>query len=453
MDRLRSLPWLRLLPAAIALACLGCGEAPPPNVLLVTIDTLRADRMSAYGHARDTTPWLSELAADGVRFDRAYASSSWTAPSVVSLLTSLEPATHGIEHGHLKDRVIVEQEVIPDALPFWPELLRNAGYRTFGITANTHLYGRFGFARGFDRYECVGFLDADRVLEVLLGWRDEIADSQPWFVWIHLLDPHARYTPRAPWIGDWFPDYRREWQPLRHVLVPGSYKELGAAPGTRRFELVQALYDSEIRYSDEAIRVAATALNLSERDLVVVTSDHGEEFLEHDHFGHGVSLFEEVLRVPLLLRLPGLRHAGRVIDTPVAAIDVLPSVLDALDLPAPPELQGRSLLPLLEGDAAEEVAVSASLARFPYLGKDALIQGRWKLVKPRNSEERLLFDLESDPGEQTDVSERERERSEAMALALARRLEAARERRVEPGSVELSSEELEQLEALGYVPR
>jgi arylsulfatase A-like enzyme len=452
MARPRSRSRRRLLHAAIVLLAAGCGDAPRPNVLLVTIDTLRPDRMSAYGHQRDTTPFLAGLTAGGVRFDRAYASSSWTAPSLVSLLTSLDPPVHGIEHGHLKDRVIVEQEVVSERLPFWPELLRDAGYRTFGITANTHLYGRFGFARGFDRYECVGFLDAERVLEVLLGWREEIVDSKPWFVWLHLLDPHARYTPRAPWIGQYVPNYRKRWEPLRHVLVPGSYKELDVTPGSPRFELVQALYDSEIRYSDEAIRVAATALGLSDSDLVVVTADHGEEFLEHDHFGHGVSLFEEVLRVPLLLRLPGLAHAGRVVASPVGGIDVLPTVLDALDLPAPEGLQGRSLLPLIEGREREEVPVTASLARFPFLGSDALIEGRWKYVQ-RRSGQGLLFDLESDPAEQTDLSEREARRAEQMALALSRRLAAASELRVEPGSVELSPQELEQLEALGYVPR
>lgn len=191
-------PWLRF--AGIALLALGCGDAPRPNVLLVTIDTLRADRLSGAGHSRQTTPYLDELAASGVRFERAYASSSWTAPSVASLLTSLDPRRHGIEHGHLSEQVIVQQEVIPESLPLWPELLRNAGYRTYGITANTHLYGHFGFDRGFDRYECIGFLTADEVLETLERWQLEITASEPWFVWVHLLDPHARYTPRSPWI-------------------------------------------------------------------------------------------------------------------------------------------------------------------------------------------------------------------------------------------------------------
>jgi arylsulfatase A-like enzyme len=442
--------WLRI--AAIAAIALGCGDARRPNVLLVTIDTLRADHLSAYGYERETTPYLDTLATSGVRFDRAYASSSWTAPSVASLLTSLDPPVHGIEHGHLANQVIVQQEVIPDALTLWPELLRDAGYRTFGITANTHLYGRFGFAQGFDRYECIGFLTADDVLAVLERWRDDIVGGGPWFVWLHLLDPHARYTPRPPWIDEYFPDYQLAWWPIRRVLVPEEYKNHGVTAGSRSLELVTALYDAEIRYTDDAIRRASELLGVDEGDMVVVTADHGEEFLEHGRFGHGATLHEEVLRVPLLLKLPGKAHAGRTVSAPVGGIDVLPTVLDALGISAPVALQGRSALPYLEADPGEPHPVTASLNRFPILGQDAVIEGRWKFIRRRRSEQQQLFDLEADPHEQTNRIDDEPEVAARLAAVLTRSLLAASERRVEPGSAELSSDELEQLEALGYVP-
>jgi arylsulfatase A-like enzyme len=443
-------PWLRF--AGIALLALGCGDAPRPNVLLVTIDTLRADRLSGAGHSRQTTPYLDELAASGVRFERAYASSSWTAPSVASLLTSLDPRRHGIEHGHLSEQVIVQQEVIPDSLPLWPELLRNAGYRTYGITANTHLYGRFGFDRGFDRYECIGFVTADEVLETLERWQLEITASEPWFVWVHLLDPHARYTPRSPWIDEFFPRYPKLLRSLRDVLIPAQYAERGVTPGSRRFDLVGALYDSEIAYTDQAVRSISAALRVNDRDLVIVTSDHGEEFLDHGGFGHGTTLYEEVLRVPLLLRLPGAAQAGRVVSSPVSGIDLLPTVLDLLDVATPDSLQGRSVRPLIEGSAADATPVSASLDRFAALAQDALILGRWKYLEHRSSGERKLFDLEDDPGEQRDRIEFEPEKAEELAGLLAARRADALRRRVEPGLAELTEQQLEQLKALGYVP-
>jgi arylsulfatase A-like enzyme len=431
----------------------GC-ERPTPNVLLVTIDTLRADHLSSYGYERPTSPYLDELAASGVRFDRAYASSSWTAPSIASLLTSLDPRSHGIAHGHLADQAIVHQEVLPDSVEMWAELLRDAGYRTYGVTANTHLYGRFGFDQGFDRYECLGFLSADDVRETVERWADEIRGDAPWFLWVHLLDPHSRYQPRSPWIEQYFPRYRRLWRPLRGVLVPEDYQGFGVTAGSRKLDVVRALYDSEISYTDYAVRSIAATLGVSDDDLVVVTSDHGEEFLDHDHFGHGVTLYEEVIRVPLLLRLPGARHAGRVVRTAVRLIDILPTVLDELGIEAPATLQGVSLLPQASGTTSANLPVTASLERFPALAKDSITIDGWKYIDPRPEGERpQLFDLNQDPGEQRDLYERQPERAAELARRLAASAETSRAKRIEPDAVDLSEDEFDQLKALGYVPR
>lgn len=444
-----------LLLLTLLSACGGGSTASAPDVLLVTVDTLRADHLSSYGYPRRTSPFLDALAASGVRFERAYASSSWTAPSVVSLLAGVDPVVHGVEHGQLAKGLIVQQEVIPESLALLPERLRAAGYRTFGVTANTHLYGRFGFERGFDRYECVGFLDAEAVLAVVRSWRDEILSGGPWLLWVHLLDPHAPYQPRAPWIDEYLPGYRELWRPLRHVIIAGQYGDAGIVPGTRRYSLVNALYDSEIAYADRAIRDLADAVELSDRDLVVATSDHGEELFEHGHYGHGVALFEESVRVPLILRLPGRRHAGRVVDDPVSGIDVFPTILDVVGVASPPGLQGRSLMPLVEGgDGGVGVrTVVSSLGRFPSQAADSITLGDWKYVEPRHGTEgHLLFQLSADPLEQRNAIERRPEAAERLAAALAERLAESRARRAEPGSAELSPEEVEQLRALGYLP-
>jgi len=442
--------------SAVALVLAACGgEARKPDVLLVTIDTLRADRLSSYGYERPTSPYLDELAAAGVRFDRAYATSSWTAPSVASLMTSLEPEVHGIERGHLDQGVIVKQAVLPDDVALWPELLRADGYRTYGVTANTHLYGRFGFDQGFDRYECVGFVDAPAVVRTVGAWRDEIVGGEgPWFLWVHLLDPHGQYRPRKPWIGRFSPGYRPIWSRMRRVIIPDEYRDLGVTRGTPAFEVVNALYDSEIAYTDAAIRQIAAQVGLSDDDLVVVTSDHGEEFLDHDRFGHGTTLYEEVIRVPLIVRLPGAAHAGTVVDAPVSLVDVLPTVLDVLGAPAPAQLQGASLLPAIEGrDTAERVVVT-SLARFKTLETDSVTQGSWKYIEHRHEPgRRMLFDVVADPGEARDLLASEPERAAELAAILAAHRASNRARRVEPAAVDLSTDEFEQLKALGYVPR
>jgi arylsulfatase A-like enzyme len=443
--------------AAALAAALGCGAEPPnrPNVLLVTVDTLRADRLSGYGYARKTSPYLDSLAESGVRFERAYATSSWTAPSLASLVTSLDPTVHGVEHGHLDDQLIVRQEVLPESVPLLAEELRAAGYRTFGVTANTHLYGRFGFDRGFDRYECLGFLDAAVVLRTLQEWRDGIiGGAAPWFLWVHLLDPHAPFVPRKPAIREYFPGFRPLWRPVRGVIDPEDYKRFGAEKGTRLHELINALYDGEIAFTDAAIREVAAMVGVGDGDLVVVTADHGEEFLDHGSFGHGKTLFEEVIRVPLILRLPGRAHAGRVVRGAVSLLDVFPTVLDVVGAPAPPDIQGSSLLPRLAGGAPTDAVVTVTLSRFVPLGMDSITRGSWKYIRHRvDPERRMLFDLASDPGETANLVATQPEKAAELAALLEAQLSASRSRRVEPGFADLSGEELEQLRALGYVPR
>lgn len=448
----------RAFAGAVLAALLGCGTASdsprPPNVLLVTIDTLRADRVSAYGHARETTPVLDGLAARGVRFENAYASSSWTAPSVASLLTSLQPASHGVEHGHVVtgDKVtadgVAEQEGLADALALWPELLGPAGYTRFAVTANAHLDARFGFARGFDRYRCVGFTDLSAVEAVLDEWEPELLAAAPWFLWVHLFDPHAPYEAWADWIRRERPDFRALPAPLAGVKMAAQYQAMGVRRGTPAFDLVNLAYDSEVARSDAAIGRLLERLDVGPHDLVLVTSDHGESFLEHGRFGHGYNLHEEVVRVPLVLHLPG-GPAGRVVDAPVRGIDLLPTVLDALDLPAPSTLQGRSLLPLLRGDEAAPRDVVLDLQRFPSVSARAIRRGPWKYIAPRRGEP-ALYDLGSDPAEQRNLAAERPDVARDLDGALGRHAEVEAAARVEPRLEPLRPDELEQLRALGY---
>ena len=427
--------------------------------MLVTIDTLRADHVSSYGYRRPTTPVIDALARRGIRFENAWSSSSWTVPSVVSLLSGLQAPSHGVEHGHLAPGkglsadALVEQEVIAPQVDTWAELLRAAGYTTFGITANGHLDARFGFAQGFDHYRCVGFAGAERVEEVAREWAGALQQAEPFFLWVHLLDPHAPYTPRRAWLAAHLPGFRGVPPRLRGVVVAQQYAdERGiTTPASPGFEMVRWLYDGEIAHTDAAVGRLLARAGVGDDDLVVVTADHGEEFLEHGRFGHGFTLYEESLRVPWVLRLPGGRHAGSVVRQPVGAVDVLPTVLDALGLEAPRAAQGRTAMGLVRGEAEAPRDVFAALARFDPLRAHALRRGSWKLLRREATGRSELYDLASDSAEAIDLASKRPERTRELEAALERGLAAQRAQRIEPGHEPLSAEQLRRLEALGYV--
>jgi len=307
---------------AVALVSTACDGPPssttepaptpaPPDVFLISIDTLRPDHVSAYGHERKTTPFIDGLAEQGVLFTRAYSTTSWTAPALVSMLTSSYPSRHGVGQGVHGPRG--RWEVIPEELPSLPELFREHGYRTYGLTANFGLPAERGFARGFDRYECVGAVDLEQVRLAAAPWLAELHEGRPWLFWLHLFDPHAPYLAREQWLNSVEP------------LPSGRFEELDGLAANRlptvardlddeRLNYLRALYDSEIRAVDEYLREIFDAVPRAREALVVFVADHGEEFLEHGGVLHGRTLFEVSIRVPLIVRLPDRRLAGTVHD-------------------------------------------------------------------------------------------------------------------------------------------
>jgi arylsulfatase A-like enzyme len=437
---------------------LGVAPAPCPDIVLITIDTLRSDRVSAYGYARQTTPFLDALAGRGVRFATSYSPSSWTVPSMASLFTSLEPDHHGIQRGLVEKNRIVGQEVLAESHILLAEILREAGYRTYGVSANLHLASEFGFAQGFDHYENLGFANADRIAPVLAAWSGELrSGTQPFFLWIHYFDPHDPYYPRAPWFENPVPALAGEVSEADPVDIRRLYW-LNSPDGRRRaprrlkkeLRIAKAAYDAEISYTDQQIRQAFETLDLGENDLIVVTADHGEEFYEHGNLGHGQDLHEEQVRVPMILRLPDAAHAGRVVDQPVSLIDVVPSILDYLDLDPPPEAQGTSLLPLIDNDDKDRGPVYLAVSRAEP-GLRAVRQGSWKYIRdlggPRGDR---LFDLATDPGERRDVRLEEPAKARQLASQLDEFL-AHVPISVQPELEEVDAETLDELRALGYV--
>lgn len=422
----------------------------PPDILLFTIDTLRADHTSTYGYARETTPTLTQLAGRGARFEHAYATATWTTPSLASVFTGVLPSEHGVTREQEAPDGSGLQTVLPPELPSLTESLQRAGYHTLGVTMNTFLVAGLGFERGFDEYVPVALgtlADLRAALAPrLAGLR---ASGQPFFLWVHVLDAHAPYHTRSPAFDAFWPAPRPRFPELQDVMQPELFDQLLANdPGGERKGYVVAAYDSEIQACDAYLAELLAAL--APRPLaVLVAGDHGEEFADHGRYGHGHTMFEESLRVPLVVALPGA-SAGRVEATPVSLVDVLPTLVEVGGAPLPAGLAGRSLLPALRGEALAERPVFAEIEWIE--GASAVISGDEKYAESAGVESApSLYELRRDPAEQHNLAATQPARSAELRRLLRTTLAAARARQPLLSARPFEPPDLEKLRALGYV--
>ncbi len=378
--------WCLLIPFALLPGAAGAAEgAAPANVLLYVVDTLRADATGAYGNREIDTPHLDRFAGEGTLFENARANSSWTRPSMASLLTGLLPVRHGTQ-GRL--------DVLPGSLDLLSTVLKPHGYHAAFVTANPNVSSVFGFERGFDETvelysrRAPGRVAAkelvtpsDRVTEAAIDWLKRA--RRPFLLVVHTIDPHAPYAP-----------------PARFDRYGGSYrgpvtadpqwlhrKDLGAGDRAR----IRSLYEGEISFNDESLGALLGWLRAAgelDRTLAVLTSDHGEEFYEFGRRGHGESLAEAVLRIPLIVRFPASPRVGRGVRVTGTAqlIDVLPTVLDLLGLEVPAGLDGRSLF----GAAQASRPAFASLV-LDGASLHAVWGFPWKLVRDLRTGESSLY--------------------------------------------------------------
>ena len=417
----------------------GIARPEAPDLLVFLLDALRADHVGAYGYERPTTPHLDALAAEGLRFARVYAPSSWTKPSVASLFTGVLPASH---HNHR------HASRLPSRAPSLPEGLRAAGYETAVFAENNFVSRLFGFDRGVDHF--VG-LDPDVLAQTVVGhllqqlevrrpelasfvdrlrwvddldprqrgrrggaldiptefgrWLEQVDDSRPWFAYVHLMKPHAPYVCPPPFDG-FFGEPSVEASPVDppHVegLAPFAHAE-GAGDERWRQRLI-ANYDERLRYGDHLVGQMLERVRTRPRPrdlIVVVLADHGEEFGQNGLYDHGHSLQEGVLRVPLIVH--GLRgvEAGRVIEEPVRLIDLPPTLLRLAGDAGPLPMAGRSLLELLDGPARATRPVVAEVEHGPDYWSRALVVDRAKYLHTRQDgrDAGLFFDLEGEAGE------------------------------------------------------
>jgi arylsulfatase A-like enzyme len=450
---------LWLLWIALGIGCDGAGPAPgdglasPRGVFLIVIDTLRADRLSCYGYQAHRTPHLDALADSGVRFARARAVASWTVPSMGALLTSRLPAELGLVEsdedekwpGRKRQRRRQRSLTLPAEPATLATVLRGSGFRTAAFVDQPMLSPRHGFQRGFDdwfqpdakgaiaRHDAAAGLrrqtwattafafESDTALiEGFEAWLPAHASRGPVFAWLHLLTPHRPYTP-----------------PASHPV--------GAPDPTQ-----SDLYDAEIRAVDALVgrALAAIATHLGwENALVVLTSDHGEAFGEHGSFEHGNSLHREVLDVPLLLSAPGRLPRGRTIDALVRSIDVAPTLLAVVGVPAPAEMRGESLLPLLDEPGASR-AVYAEGVLYGATERAYTEEG-FKLLLDGDGDRVALYAIDEDPDERSDLAEDDPQRVEALRARMQGLRRGLGDRGAPPAGESPAS--LEALRALGYL--
>ena len=422
---------------ASLLCCAGCTRPERgPNVVFIVIDTLRADHLPFGGYDRDTAPFLTELASRGLVFSKAHSVSSWTAPATASIFTSLYPFQHQVLSGLLVSADMrIDLNRIPEEIETVAELFRNNGFTTFAVTDNLNICETEGFQQGFDYFENFNYEAADAVNLKLLEWERQIARARRSFVYLHYMDPHVPYNRREPW-------FREPADPDLSDL---------------------AAYDSEISYVDAKIEELYERFGWDENTLIVVTSDHGEEFGDHGGIDHGHTLYSELIDVPLLFFSPGFVPTGVVDSERVSTMDILPTLAEILDLQSAMDHEGMSLAPFFRGASIGRQTRGIYSHLFlrgrgdqPVAVMKSIIHDNWKLITNGSDTDEpptdtWLFDLGSDPREHDNLQSRQPEIA-AMLEQRMRNLETqAREFAPESELFDMSPEFIERLRALGYV--
>jgi arylsulfatase A-like enzyme len=452
--------------ACLALIGLATRELRPPetrpNVVLIVIDTLRPDHLNHFGYPRGTATAFDAFAAAATRFEEAFSPSSWTAPSAASLHTGLLPTRHRLaEYG-----VGLNSEVTTLA-----ETLRAAGWHTVGHSFNHHVSRKTGFAQGFEVFDdflgsSQAYPDVSVMVARVEGWLDD-RSAAPFFLYLHQMNTHGPYRvpPEAQDVLLGRPPSLafRYYGTLMTAIVRGGMISRRAEVSPDYLSSLVEQYDTAIRYTtDELGRVFSMLreAGLYDRSLIIVTADHGEELFDHGGFSHGYSLHRELLHVPLYVKLPG-QTQGAVVHARTSLLDVVPTVLDVLALPAPSVADGVSLRPLLPlgGSSAAPVSDRTLVHEVNWPGRcvaRAIVSGRHKLIElTRNYEGRadevLLYDVAQDPGEQHNVATAHPDVVARLRTELAQSMTQAEVTAVGRAKMVIRELDQERLRALGYL--
>lgn len=450
---MRQIPLPKRFTASVAcgllsvLVCAGCDREPPaplPNVVVVLLDTVRLDAVIGDLH-RAETPFMDELRAGSAVFANTRSTSSWTAPSTASLFTGLYPNEHGVIQGfiaHKKSMEALERRgeaslklnALPEGIATLPEQFRYHGYRTFGIAANINIGPEIGFSRGFDVFRRLNDAPASALVDSVAAWDPAVTDNgSPYFLYVHLNDAHLPYLPHDPW-------YRS---------VDGD-----------QVEDARARYLSEVSFIDQQLARLMDLLDLRSQGLLVIVSDHGEEFMDHGKTGHEPTLYRELNDVICLVHGPALEVEGGIHPDLVSLVDVLPTVLDLAGLPATEPVSGWSLAPLCLGgrkagelsrDLGNRTVFAHRLINMVHnRAMWAGMSGPWKLIQEPNGRQ-PLFERNQDPWELHPLTRTDDPTGAGLVPALAEfRRRPLAEISAEV-SVPLDKDLADKLKSLGYV--
>ena len=433
---------------AAALAVAGCSkqtnapaastatrpEPRPVNVVFILLDAVRFDHLTPYGYKKNTTPFLESVAEKSVVFDKAYAVSTWTPSSMASIFTSLYVNQHGVLTGYratknaLERGESVELNRIPSTTETLPEVMKGLGYRTFAVADNLNICERMGFSRGFDRFSPHNKEGSDVVNNQLRDWQQDVNSGGKYFLYVHYMDAHQPYKKQKPW-------YDARVKPA---------------------EESSEAYDSNLSQMDERIKEAFALFGFDKGStLVVITADHGEELGDHGGSGHKNKLYNELLRVPLIVYYPERLKPRRVADA-VSNFDLLPTFRE-LGGGKPSRFdQGVSLFKTLDGPAPAEPRVFfpmrwAEVAK-ERLVKKGVVRERWKYIVTLPEKDEELYDMETDPKEQKNLAKRSPDVVADLSGRLAEFEKTAKVfKREFAAPAHISPEQAEQLKALGYV--
>ena len=422
-----------------------------PSVLLIVVDTLRADHLGTYGYERATSPAIDAWATRGTVFEAAQSTSSWTLPAMASLFSGWLPSRHGSGVQRNENGGFVErdgQRVIhrfSPEIPTLPEVLRRSGYRTGAVVTNDFLRRSFGLARGFDSYEHLGQARGRRVVDAALAWLDahgsDESDAAPFFLFAHFFDPHLPYIPAATVKGT----FRGDLTSSVELTIEGLQAVRASADSLSETDkaFVTAAYDEDVLSLDAQLGRLLRGLDergLTEKTIVILTSDHGEELFEHGGFEHGHTMFQELLAVPLIVVGPGI-EPRRSAD-PVSLAEVPAFLYEHLGVPPPPGLEGGALV----GGQAGYDGPLISEGNLYGVPQRALLEWPYKYVE---GEAPRVFDLAQDPTESHPLVDPELERR--LARALSERLARERARAVDAAAAEIDEDVLHNLRGLGYL--
>jgi arylsulfatase A-like enzyme len=417
-----------------------------PNIIIYLMDTLRADHLGCYGYSKGATPGIDSFAAAGTLFSKAYAQSSWTKSSVGSIVTGLLPRAHAANR---------RDQALPSSVLTVAERLANIGYSTAGFVTNPNLVPEFGFDQGFETYEVLeekdpqrGYVRSDELNSSAIAWLETRSSERPFFLYLHSMDPHDPYLEAGL------------AQPGSEPANIGSMAfmkalEEGKIEATDEIrERLLSLYDSEIAFNDRSFEKLMQWLDsagLYDSSLIILLSDHGEEFYDHGWWRHGKTLYREQLEVPLIVKWPRGLGAGERIDGMVQHVDLLPTILDYLGEPIDESLHGRSVLELLKRRDGHITSRAFSYLDLDGRELEAVTFRDRKLIRylvyDRPAAPLQLFDLATDRGESRNLTSERRQATRFLSSLLGLTRGSTRS----PVSVVIDEELEKKLKALGYM--